>query len=251
MTVDVLSLRNELKSKLLAYHSERSLSHLGSCLSSLDILTSLFWGPLQKEDHFILSKGHAASLLYLILNKKGLLSDQDLQESCRDGSPLGAHPPFQTQQKHPWWGFGSGSLGYGIGLGCGVALAKKMKHNKSHVYVLVSEGDLNEGSSWESLHFAACHQLKNLTVLFDHNQVQALGNSSEIFPLHHLPTTLERLGWDVHRQDGHDLSKIDFNTAPSEKPRFLIFSTQKNQGIENQFSPLEAHYKWPNKEGLP
>ncbi|MBV2167082.1 MAG: hypothetical protein KUL82_00130 [Bdellovibrio sp.] len=251
MTVDMISLRNELKSKLLAYHSERGLSHLGSCLSSLDILTSLFWGPLKEEDHFILSKGHAASLLYLILNKKGLLSDQDLQESCRDGSLYGAHPPFQPPQKHPWWGFGSGSLGYGIGLGCGVALAKRMKNDLSHVYVLVSEGDLNEGSSWESLHFAAHHQLKNLTVLFDHNQVQALGNSSEIFPLHHLPTTLEHLGWDVHHQEGHDLTKIDFNTVSTEKPRFFIFSTQKNQGLENLFSPLEAHYKWPNKVGLP
>ena len=246
MTSNMASIRDELKLDLISYHSERRLSHLGSCLSSLDILTALFWGPLKETDHFILSKGHAVSLLYLILNKKGLISNKELTDSCRDGSIFGAHPPFHQFNKHPWWGFGTGSLGYGLGLACGVALGKKIRNASDKVYVLLSEGDLNEGSCWEALHFAVNHKLNNLVVLLDHNQVQALGSSNAVFPLDHLPVTLEKMGWHVDTQDGHDLLKIDIAQSTEEKPKFIIFKTQKNRHIERFLSPLEAHYKYPD-----
>lgn len=243
MASNITQIRDELKSSLISYHSDRQLGHLGSCLSSLDILTALFWGPLKESDHFILSKGHAASLLYLILNKKGIISEPELSESCRDGSWLGAHPPFVHFAMHPWWGFGSGSLGYGLGLACGVAMGKRIKMTSDKVYVLLSEGDLNEGSCWEALHFAANHGLNNICVLLDHNQFQALGSSNSVFPLSHLPISLEKMGWNVGHQDGHDLLNISFPTFQSEKPHFIIFETQKNRYFEGFMSPLEAHYK--------
>lgn len=246
MTGNLAAIRDELKLALITYHSERNLSHLGSCLSSLEILTALFWGPLSENDHFILSKGHAVSLLYLVLNKKGLLSTHELRNSCRDGSYLGAHPPFYEFKKHPWWGFGTGSLGYGLGLASGVALAKKIKNASDKVYVLLSEGDLNEGSCWEALHFAANQKLNNLYVLLDHNKVQALSASKTVFPLDHLPSTLEKMGWTVDLQDGHDLLNIQFPSGQSEKPHFTVFFTNKNRHLEEFMSPLEAHYKYPD-----
>lgn len=239
------AIRDALSLKLVQYHTERNLGHLGSCLSSLDILTALFWGPLLPEDHFILSKGHAASLLYLIMNEKGHMTDMELQQSCRDGSVFGAHPPARSPSHHPWWGFASGSLGYGTGLGCGVAMAQKIRGEKSRVYVLVSEGDLNEGSTWEALHFAAQNQLANLHVLFDHNKTQALGPSSTIYSLHHLETSLSSMGWSLSRQDGHEVQKIRFANSPGSQPHFYIFDTHKNFGFETQLSPVEAHYKNP------
>lgn len=216
-------------------------------MSSLDILTALFWGPLRPQDHFILSKGHAVSLLYLILNEKGLLTEDELQTSCRDGSPYGAHPPFSPPRPHPWWGFGAGSLGYGLGLGCGVALAKKIRGQDEQVYVLLSEGDMNEGSTWEALHFAVQNRLTNLHVLLDHNQTQALGPTHQVFPFHHLETSLSALGWQVSRQEGHEVQKIRFHRDTAH-PHFYIFNTQKNFGVEQQLSPVEAHYKNPPGE---
>jgi transketolase len=239
----ITQVRDDIKAELLKYHKERNLSHLGSCLSSLDVLTALFWGPLEPQDHFILSKGHAVSLLYVILHKKRLLSDNEFSASCLDGSVFGAHPPFQSAA-HPWWGFGSGSLGYGTGLACGVALAKKIRGDQSQIYVLISEGDLNEGSTWESLHFAAQNSLSNLHVLFDHNKTQALGASKDIYSLHHVESTMSSMGWDVQRQDGHDLEKISFKST-TKKPHFYIFDTLKNKGFETEISPLDAHYKLP------
>lgn len=245
MAESISTVRNELSGKLLSFHQDRNLGHLGSCLSALDVLTALFWGPLRPTDNFVLSKGHAASLLYLILNKKGLISEEDLAASCRDGSPLGAHPPFHPVVKHPWFGFGSGSLGYGIGLAAGVALAKKIRGLSEQVYVLVSEGDLNEGSSWEALHFAVQNRLSNLHVIFDHNKTQALGSSLQVFPFHHLETSLDALGWTVHRQDGHQLLKIKFAADDGRRPQFYIFDTVKNFGFEDQLSAVDAHYKNP------
>ncbi|WP_157684724.1 1-deoxy-D-xylulose-5-phosphate synthase N-terminal domain-containing protein [Bdellovibrio bacteriovorus] len=245
MTTSLSAIRSELTQKLLQYHTERNLGHLGSCLSSLDILTALFWGPLKQDDHFILSKGHAASLLYLILNQKGLMTDAELAGSCRDGSIFGAHPPSTVPTPHPWWGFASGSLGCGVGLGSGVALAKKIRGEQSQVYVLISEGDLNEGSTWEALHFAAQNQLSNLHVLFDHNKTQALGSISNIYSLHHLEVSLDSMGWDMSRQNGHDVQSIHFSKASGPKPHFYIFDTRKNFGFEDRLTPVEAHYKNP------
>lgn len=246
MTTSLSAIRSELTKKLLQYHTDRNLGHLGSCLSSLDIMTALFWGPLTPRDHFILSKGHAASLLYLVMHEKGLMSDAELAGSCRDGSVFGAHPPAKPPAPHPWWGFASGSLGCGTGLGCGVALAKKIRGDDSQVYVLVSEGDLNEGSTWEALHFAAQNQLSNLHVLFDHNKTQALGSSSTIYSLDHVESSLDSMGWAMSRQNGHDVQKIYFTKPQGTKPHFYIFDTHKNFGFENHLSPLEAHYKNPS-----
>ena len=97
---------------------------------------------------------------------------------------------------------------------------------------------------------AAHQKLNNLTVLLDHNQVQALGDSASIFALKHLPSTLTGMGWDVFTQDGHNLEKMTLKTRLTHQPRFFIFSTQKNHGLENIFSPLEAHYKGPPNAGL-
>ena len=240
-----MQIRDRLRMDLMAYHRDRQLSHLGSSLSCLEALTALFWGPLRPTDSFVLSKGHAASLQYLILHLKGLISDQELQDSCRNGGILTAHPPFLNVQKHPWFGFGSGSLGYGLGLACGKALGFQIQNKDSRSYVLLSEGDLNEGSTWEALNFAIARKLTNLTVLLDRNYHQSLGTTESIFPLDHLPQTLKAMGWNFIEQDGHDLENIQFPVSASS-PTFILLKTQKNRGIEDHLSPLEAHYKWVN-----
>lgn len=239
--------KEQLLADLIQYHVERNLGHLGSCLSCLDILHTLFYRHLNSRDFFVLSKGHAVSLVYLLLNKMGHLSDSLLGQSCKNGAPLGlgAHPPFHSEFQHNWLSFGSGSLGYGLGLGAGLALAKKNRHEPTRVFVLISEGDLNAGSSFESLQFIARQKLSNLVVCLDYNQYQALSCSQSLFNLKAFKAFLTELGFFIWEGDGHTQVDQAFASLDGKLPSFLIFNTLKNRYLEEAFSPLEAHYLVP------
>jgi len=241
------SIKIELLTKLLNYHQSRKLSHLGSCLSCFDILFTLFFKQISEQDHFILSKGHAVSLLYLILNKKGFLRDKDLELSCQNGSHLGAHPPFKFQIHKTWLPFGAGSLGYGLGLAAGVALRKKSILDHSKVYVLISEGDLNSGSSFEALQFIARYNLNKIAICLDFNGYQAISKSEDIFNINPIKSYLNSLGYFIWEGSGHSNPDQAFQSMQLNQPNFFIFHTQKNKNFESLISPLEAHYQTPKK----
>jgi transketolase len=243
MTQFSLPSQNELLQKLVKYHRERNLGHLGSCLSCFDILYFLFSNQIQPEDHFILSKGHAVSLLYLILHEKGVLSLDDHHNSCTNGARFGAHPPFMLKSFHNWMPFGSGSLGYGLGLAAGIALQKKAKQDDSKIYVLVSEGDLNEGSSLESLQFIAQHKLHQVVICLDHNKFQAVSPSSHLINIEAIKKFLEALGFKIWEGSGHTQVTEGFHLISRDKPTFLVFHTLKNKYFETQLNPLQAHYQ--------
>ena len=226
--------------RLIRMHFESGVGHIGGNLSCLDTLALLFNEYLEENDRFVLSKGHSAGALYVALWSVGKLSDADLSTFHQDDTLLAGHPPANRINEIL---FATGSLGHGLSLAAGTALAQRFKSSPGHTYCLTSDGEWQEGSTWEALIFAAHHRLANLTVLIDHNGLQGFGSTAEVasmFPLH------QRLqGFDVHMQviPGHDLASIRaaLNT-PADRPKVIILETIKGKGVSFMENRMEWHY---------
>lgn len=155
-------------------HFEARVGHIGGNLSSLDAMLVVFHEFLSDLDSFVLSKGHSAGALYTALWSVGRLTDADLDSFHREGTLLAGHPPASGLPDIP---FATGSLGHGLSLAAGTALAWKLQDKSGRVFCLTSDGEWQEGSTWEALIFASHHKLDNLTVLIDHNGLQGFGRS--------------------------------------------------------------------------
>lgn len=226
--------------RLLRMHYESQVGHIGGNLSALDLLVCLHSAILGPDDHFLLSKGHAAGALYVALWASGRLSDDDLNQFHRDGTLLSAHPPpFGI----PGVLFATGSLGHGIGLGAGLALARKLKGLPGHVYVLTSDGEWNEGSSWEAIIFAQHQQLSNLTVIVDQNGLQGFGSTREVADLAPLEDKFRAFGLETAQIDGHDPAAIMSILAErGPKLRAIVARTRKGCGVSFMEGKMEWHY---------
>ena len=163
--------------RLLRMHFESGVGHIGGNLSALDAMLVLHHEYLGSEDRFILSKGHAAGALYVTLWSLGHLSGEDLTQFHKDGTLLAGHPPANAIADIL---FATGSLGHGLSLAAGTALAFKLKGAERQVVCLTSDGEWQEGSTWEALIFACHHGLSNLTVLVDHNNLQGFGFTADV-----------------------------------------------------------------------
>ncbi|MCS6837832.1 MAG: thiamine pyrophosphate-dependent enzyme [Bdellovibrionaceae bacterium] len=240
--------REDLFQELVTFHKKRKLPHLGSVASCFDILYDLFFFRLTPQDYFILSKGHATSLLYLLLKYHGVISEAEWDRACRNGSPLAAHPPFAEKMYDNWMPFGSGSLGCGLGLAAGVALGclLQKKDPPSQVFVLVSDGDLNAGTSWEALHLIAQLKLYSITILYDSNEYQATTHSTEFINHSSLKSYLSTLGYHLWEGDGHIPSDPPWYQIQTinqvTQPKFFIFHTKKNFRLNPTMHPLATHY---------
>jgi transketolase len=198
----------------------------------------------REQDTFLLSKGHAAAALYACLHHLGDISDEELATYYQNGTTLPAHP---APNKHRGIPFATGSLGHGLPIGTGIAKAGKLLGDDSKAFVLMSDGETNEGTTWEAAHFAVQHRLDNLIVLIDKNGLQGFGNTADVFGDTADARTWAAMGFETVQADGHNvdelLETIDQLTAtPNGKPKLLIARTVKGKGVSYMENRLEWHY---------
>jgi transketolase len=228
------------KRRLLQMHFESGVGHIGGNLSCLDALMVLHHRTLNKDDTFILAKGHAAGSIYVTLWSKGLLKDEDLKLFHKDSTKLSGHPAPNWMEEIT---FATGSLGHGFPLAAGMALGKKLKKEPGRVFCLTSDGEWQEGSNWEALIFTVHHRLPSLTLLIDANGLQGFGATQEISSLEPLGEKLKAFGMAVEEIDGHDLEAMEktFNkNVPG--PRAIILKTRKGNGVSFMENKMEWHY---------
>lgn len=237
---------------ILHLYKKVQAGHIGSSLSCLDILVYLYFSRMKKNDKFILSKGHAAAALYTILEKTGKITREELNSYYTNGTFLAAHPPCCGKLSGVI--FGTGSLGHGLSLATGLALSTKFTKKKSNVYCVISDGDCNEGSTWEAILFAAQHKLNNLTVIIDNNEIQAFGHAKDILNLEPLREKLLAFNFEVAvAENGNDFESIakafdKLDSIKSSKPRCIIAKTTKGSGISYMENTIEWHYLPMNDE---
>ncbi len=247
---DILSNKKKLRLKILELYYISNAGHIGCSLSCIDILISIYFKLKSKDDVFILSKGHAAVALYCCLNKIGEISDKEMQTFYKDGTRLPAHPAPNTFREIP---FATGSLGHGFPLAAGIAKAKKIKNERNFVYVLMSDGDTNEGTTWETAHFSAKNELNNLIVIIDKNKIQGFNKTEDV-----IGDTAELEKWEgmgfetIEIADGHDISEIIkslelLKSSGNNKPKLLIANTIKGKGVSYMENTIDWHY-WPMNE---
>jgi len=233
-----------IRVKSLLMISNANSSHIGSCLSVADLL-SVVQSLVQKNNNeLIFSKGHAAAAMYASLSYEKVISEDSLNTFGSDGSELIGHVNHAVEGIS----FSTGSLGHGLPLGVGVAIASKSKH----VYVIVSDGELNEGTTWESLAIASQLKLNNLTLIIDANGIQSFGETKEILNLDPLIDKFLDFGWNCVDIDGHSISLLfeALEKRSEIKPMAVIARTIKGKGIKEMEGKLEWHYKSPDKEKL-
>jgi transketolase len=221
-------------------HYESGVGHIGGDLSCLDAMMVVFHEYLRAEDKFVLSKGHSAGALYTTLWSLGRLNDRDLESFHRDDTLLAGHPPAAGI---PEITFATGSLGHGVSLAAGTALAFRFKHSDAQVVCLTSDGEWQEGSTWEGLIFASHHQLSNVTILVDHNGLQGFGSTAEVAGMSQLWKRLQGFDIDLHVVDGHDTSAVRSALwAPANQLKVIVLRTVKGHGVSFMENEMKWHY---------
>jgi transketolase len=257
---DLESICRAVRYKLAEVSCKTGTPHLGSCLSAVELLVTLYWQYLRIEpstladpnrDYFLLGKGHAASLLYTVLAYRGFYEPQLLLEHGKDNSMFEEHPGMKAP---PGVETPSGSLGHALSLATGMALTTKIKNMQNQFYVLVGDGELNEGTNWEAAMFAAKHKLDNLVLVVDFNKLQGTGRSCDIMELEFLDAKFSAFGWHVERINGHNLDEINtaYNSASSctGKPSVIVADTLKGAGVSFMEDDNNWHYRIPTLEEL-
>jgi transketolase len=232
MTADVTALAPRIRTSIIEESYRAGVGHIGSALSIADILAVLFGQVLniddeEDRDRLILSKGHAALALYAALAATGRLSSEELASYCSEGTALGAHPEHVV----PGIDFSTGSLGHGLSIGAGAALGARLQGSMRRSFVLISDAELNEGSVWEAVMFAA---------------QQALGYTRDVLDLEPVADRWRQFGWLVDEVDGHDLDQltrsIDVDADPHARPRLVIARTTFGKGVSYMQGKIEWHY---------
>jgi transketolase len=246
--------RNELnsysiRSEILRLSKRANVGHIGSALSVADILVTLYQNILDpaktghpERDRFILSKGHATLALYCALALRGVLSEEQLDTFGTNGTLLGVHPEHVL----PGIDFCSGSLGHGLSYAVGSALAATLSGSSRKVFVLISDGECNEGSVWEAAMFAAHHQLSNLVLVVDLNGQQALDYTRNVLNIANMGERWKSFGWDVTDVDGHNVPEmtrvIQNLDYANQKPHILVAHTVFGSGVSFMENKIKWHY---------
>jgi transketolase len=233
---------------------EAQTSHIGSNFSAIDILAVLYnIANIDKDlkedrDRIVISKGWIAASVYYFLAQKGIIPKEDLETYCREGSKyIGLVEPYVRGIEAA-----GGSMGFGLPFGVGFALAKKIKKEKGKVFVLMSDGEMQTGTTWESALISAHHKLDNLFVIVDFNELQAMGRVKEILNIEPLKDKWKAFGWEVREIDGHNFEEIEkalTGLAIDEgKPIAIIAKTIKGKGVSFMEGDNIYHYKAPSEE---
>jgi transketolase len=232
--------------------------HPGGALSSVDIMTTLFFDILnidperpnwEERDHFILSKGHSSVGLYAVMCLRGFFEKEVMTTFRQDDSILGGHPDMR---KVPGIEISTGSLGHGLSVGVGMALAGKIDGTPNRVFVLMGDGETQEGSIWEAAMSAHHFKLDNLIGIVDRNRLQIDGTTEEIMALEPYREKWEAFGWNVEEIDGHDYQQIlkafTNNSDVKNKPRLIIANTVKGKGVSFMENQCQWHGGAPSGE---
>ncbi len=255
---DLRGIAAEIRGSLVELSGRNGVPHLASGLSCVDILVELYWRQLRVDpanpddpdrDRFILSKGHAAPVLYVTLAKRGFFGEELLQTVGEDGSTLPEQP---SPGSVPGIEAATGSLGHGLPLGVGLALGGRLQGREAaRVVVLMSDGECNEGSVWEAAMMAPALRLDRLTVIVDFNRWQATGRSPEVLAIEPLAEKFSAFGWAVSEGDGHDFralaERLGAGPDPSGRPTAVIAHTVKGRGISFMEDDNNWHYRIPSE----
>lgn len=255
---EIKSLAQRLRLHALRMTSTANSSHIGSCFSMAEILAVLYGDVLNlnpaqpdwpERDRCIISKGHAAAIVYATLAERGFFSKSLLASYGQDGSPLAGHV---TRQNVPGIEVSTGSLGHGLPIAAGMALACKQENKKNRVFTILSDGEMNEGSNWETILFAAHHKLDNLTVIVDKNKLQGFGRTEDTINLGNLGEKFSTFGWHSIIIDGHNIKDLlaAFSAKNPGKPKAIVADTVKGKGISHMENKLEWHYFSVKKDQL-
>jgi len=202
------------------------------------------------RDRLIVSKGHAAAAVWAVLAERGFFPMGWLDSFYQDGSHLAGHVTSGV----PGIEVSAGSLGHGLSVGCGMALAGRRSHTRYRVFVLLGDGECDEGSVWEAAMFAPHHKLDNLVAIVDYNKIQSFGTVEEVLNLEPLAGKWESFGWAVREIDGHDVNQIEsvLASVPFEegRPSCIIADTIKGKGVSFMENLLAYHYKPPDDRQL-
>lgn len=255
--VSSTQLAAQMRARAIEMSHAAGAAHLASALSCIDIVAVLYHSVLkldpnnprwQYRDRFILSKGHAATALYAALAYRGFLTDDDLKTYGHVGSLLEEHPTPRLAGVEA----ATGSLGHGLPCGCGISLAGRIKQQQYRTFVLMSDGECNEGSVWEACMFAAANQLGGLCAFVDFNKWQATGRSREVLALDPLADKFTSFGWNVQEIDGHDhrqiLNALGKVSADRQKPTMVVAHTTKGKGVSFMEDDNNWHYRIPTAE---
>jgi transketolase len=229
-------------------------AHIGSIFSCADILAVLYGAVLNVNaeapadpgrDRFVLSKGHAGAGLYAVLAERGFFPTEKLCTHYQDGSDLSGH----VSHKLPGVDLSTGALGHGLSVAAGMAYAGRLDRRSHRVFCLLSDGELNEGSTWEAILFAGHHGLDNIVAIVDYNRIQGMAPVSDVLELAPLPEKWASFGWSVRVVDGHSHSDLTMTLAELPftpgKPSCVIAQTSKGKGVSFMEDTVLWHYRIP------
>ncbi len=261
MTVENVELKcREIRKLIFTQAYAAGGAHMGAAFSVTDILGTLYFGGVLKyqpdkpwweeRDRLILSKGHAGVALYAALALAGYFDIGYLRTFCQPGSSLGGHPKIHEV---PGVEASTGALGHGLSFGIGIAYANKADQKQSHTYVVLGDGECQEGSIWEGALSAPTLELDNLTVIVDHNKLQAMDALETIVHMKPFAEKWMAFGWNVVEIDGHNYDEIReaLLIRQQRKPTVVIANTIKGKGVSFMENVPIWHYRMPNEEELP
>ena len=242
----------ELRIKIVKILEKSRRGHIGSALSILEIVQVLYddimrFKPTRPKwedrDRFILSKGHGCLALYLLLADKGFFPEEELYTFCEFESRLGGHPEYGL----PGVEAATGALGHGLSIGVGMALAARIDKKSYRTFVLLGDGECQEGAIWEAALSTSKHKLDNLTVIVDQNEMQCYGPTCEVQELKHFSEKWKSFGFEVRECDGHDINALKMQLSPvpyrNNKPSLLICHTKKGMGFASTVNNPLWHHK--------
>ncbi len=248
----------QVRRRVLELCSQKRTSHIGGAFSVADILAVLYAEILDisadkpdapGRDRLFFSKGHACTALYAVLELHGFFKGQDLlKEFTENGTYFTSH----VNHNLPGVELSTGSLGHALGVACGSALAGKRRKQAWSVFTILSDGELDEGSNWEAILFAAHHKLDNLVAVIDYNKIQSFGSVSEVMNLEPLADKFRAFNWEVEEVDGHNVPALQdvltrFKGSRNGRPKCVIAHTVKGKGVSFMEHDLAWHYRSPSE----
>jgi transketolase len=254
---ELAALANRIRLHVVEMVHAAKSSHVGTCLSMAEILAVLYGNVLNvdptrpdwpERDRLIMSKGHGCAGLYAVLAERGFFPSDWLASFYRDGARLAGHA---THHGVPGVEVSTGSLGHGLSLACGMAIVGHREERSWRVFALLSDGECDEGSTWEAAMLAPHHKLDNLVAIVDYNKIQSLGTVKEVLDLEPFAAKWRSFGWAVAEVDGHDVAQLEavLSAAPAErgKPTCVIAHTVKGKGVSFMEDRLLWHYRSPDE----
>lgn len=250
----------ELRKMIFITGYKGGIAHLASCYSCLEIIYTLYMKNVMRldiknpgwkdRDRFILSKGHAGLALYGVMVKRGLVAEEEYNSYLNGSSCIGGEPCMRDCK---WVEATTGSLGHGLPMAAGMAMALKADNSPAKIYVILGDGECEEGTVWETAMSASAFRLDNLVVILDCNQIQKMDYIEKTIGVPDWHKKWSSFGWEVNEVDGHnieDIKKVLLKQPLSGKPRFIIAHTIKGKGVSIMENNPNWHFKLPGRKEL-